>query len=99
MMKSESDIPKFDLAEQIMAGQRKFAAVKRVAPKIRDQRLKTTDTRLKAISHKPQNTDQTIQKSLKSDVSGLMSDNSPEQIISEIVARDIRNLRAKPLVR
>ena len=31
-MKSEDNIPKFDLAEQILAGQRKFSSIKRKAP-------------------------------------------------------------------
>jgi hypothetical protein len=87
-MKSENEIPKFDLADQIMAGHRKFTAVKRIAPKKKDHRQKTTDIR-------PQTKDQEIQTSLKSDVSGLMSDASSQQIISEIVARDIQNFRSR----
>jgi len=97
LMKSENEIPKFDLADQIMAGQRKFSAVKRIAPKKKDIRLTKPDIRPQTQDHrhKTQTTDQEIQKSLKSDVSGLMSDASSQQIISQIVARDIQNFRKR----
>ena len=99
MMKSENEIPKFDLASQILAGQRKFSAVKRIAPKKKDIRLQTTDLRQKTTDVRTETKDHEISKSLKSDVPDLMSDNSADKIISEIVARDIKNLRAKPLKR
>ena len=99
MMKSENEIPKFDLASQILAGQRKFSAVKRIAPKKKDIRLQTTDLRQKTTDVRTETKDHEISKSLKSDVPDLMSDNSTDKIISEIVARDIKNLRAKPLKR
>ena len=95
MMKSENEIPKYDLAEQIMAGQRKFAARKRIAPRTRIQRHKKVDTKPLITSYSPQNTEPEIQKSPKAEVLNFMSEKSPDQIISEIVARDIQNLRKR----
>jgi len=107
MMKSENEIPKYDLAEQIMAGQRKFAARKRIAP-IR-RRISNKDEN-ENVSIKPitipnqipitandssQNTEPKIQKSLEPHVLSLMSENIPDQIISDIVARDIQNFRKR----
>ena len=44
-MKSENEIPRFDLADQILAGQRKFNAAKRIAPRAKNSRVKTQDQR------------------------------------------------------
>ncbi len=102
-MKSENEIPKFDLATQIMAGQRKFAATKRIAPRAKDQRIKTTnepchpewDTRPQTTDHDLENKEPEIQKSLKPEVLSLVPESFPDKIISEIVARDIQNFRKR----
>ena len=91
-MKSENEIPKFDLAEQIMAGQRKFSAVKRIAPRAKERRLKTIDTRPQIIVQNSPVQEHNTQYAIR-------NTDSPDQIISEIVARDIQKFRSKPLVR
>ena len=92
MMKSENEIPKFDLAEQILAGQRKFASAKRTAPKKKDTRLKTADVRPQAEVQKIYSKERNTQYS-------ILNTDSADQIISDIVARDIQKIRSKPLVR
>ena len=94
-MKSENNIPKFDLAEQILSGQRRFNAAKRIAPKSRVQRQKSSDTKQYITSFQSQSLDHKIPESPTPDVLSLIHDNSTHQIISEIVARDIQNLRKR----
>jgi len=48
--KKTSEIPKFDLAKQIMAEHRKNASTKRKAPKAADKRPQTTDRKLQISS-------------------------------------------------
>ena len=83
-MDGPTEIPKFDLAEQIMAEQRKVAATRRKGP---GRKANTAE----AGSPKPQ------VKGPKSGfclpASGLsVAPREAEHIIAEIVARDIRQL-------
>lgn len=77
----QAQIPQFNLAEQILAEQRKVTATrrKRTNPDLRQQ---TTDNNLQTKNN------------LKSWVLGLEPNRDPlqERIITEIVARDIRQL-------
>jgi len=75
-MQETNDIPKFDLAKQIMAEHRKITAVRRKGPA------------KKAKPPKKQHPAELIARNFKPGpiVSG------PEQVIAEIVARDIENL-------
>jgi hypothetical protein len=75
-MQETNDIPKFDLAEQIMAEHRKNTAIRRKGPA------------KKAKPHKKLHPVEIIVRNVKPGpfVSG------PEQVIAEIVARDIENL-------
>ena len=75
-MQETSDIPKFDLAEQIMAEHRKNTAIKRKGPA------------QKAKPPKKQHPAESIGRNVmpRPILSG------PGQIIAEIVARDIENL-------
>ena len=84
-MKSENEIPKFDLSDQILSGQRKFASIKRTAP-----------TR-KRISKRniESNLNDNKSKTIPDPITVPENDNSTDQIISEIVARDIHNLRMR----
>jgi len=99
-MKSENEIPKFDLADQIMAGHRKFTAVKRIAPKKKEIRLKTPDistqTTIQKILSKESNT-QPAAIPMRREQGGyaILNTNPVDQIISEIVARDIQNFRSR----
>lgn len=72
-----NEIPKFDLAEQIMAEQRKITAIKRKAP----------GKKAKAPAQQPQA--QSIGYSIKQPPLAL---SEQKQIIAEIVARDIEKL-------
>lgn len=83
MMKSENNIPKFDLAEQILAEQRKNASVKRKAPE-RNRDNKPDRNRNSNIENKSSNLPVPKKGNSKDD----------EKIIEEIVARDIRQIRA-----
>ncbi|MBN1972375.1 MAG: hypothetical protein JW787_01955 [Sedimentisphaerales bacterium] len=74
-------IPKFDLAEQILAGQRKFASMKRTAPSKNRIRNSNVETEIK-------------KQSALNPIPVPAKDNSQDQIISEIVARDIQNFRS-----
>jgi hypothetical protein len=82
--RASTDIPKFDLAEQIMAQQRKVAATRRKSPSVAASgQSKTAETaspqqQVEPISH-------TIEQ--PGDVSFEQG-----QIIAEIVARDIKRL-------
>jgi hypothetical protein len=80
------DIPKFDLSEQILAGQRKFSSIKRKAPV--KNRISNSDRN----SNIESNNSNPIPKPIPEPVSVEVS--SCDKIISEIVARDIRNIRA-----
>jgi hypothetical protein len=75
-MGQTNDIPTFDLAEQIMAEHRKMTAVKRKGP------VKM------AVPPKKRHPAESIARNIvpREILSG------PEQIIAEIVARDIENL-------
>ncbi len=99
-MKSENEIPKFDLAQQIMAGHRKFTAVKRIAPRKKDIRLKTPDistqTTIEKILSKESNIKPAaIPMGHEHGGYAIPSTNPADQIISEIVARDIQNFRSR----
>ncbi len=72
-----NEIPRFDLAEQIMAEQRKITAIRRKAP---GQKTKTPDQRPRI-----QSTDYAVKQPPP-----VLS--QKELIIAEIVARDIENL-------
>ncbi len=84
-MKSNNDIPKFDLADQIMAEQRKNASVKRKAPAPSKNRISNRD---RNFEDKDMNVDGTLKTNPIP-----TKDNSCDKIISEIVARDIRQYR------
>jgi hypothetical protein len=73
----KSEIPKFDLAEEIMAEQRKITSIRRKAPgkKVETQRQ---EPEVELISH-------TIEQPIP-----VLS--GQEQIVAEIVARDIERL-------
>lgn len=80
-------IPKFDLAEDIMAEQRKSTARRRKRPTVS---AREAPSRIEAISRQPQ----------AKPVSSAIGPPSPivseqEQIIAEIVARDIEKLRQR----
>ena len=69
------EIPKFDLAEQIMAEQRKLSAVRRKGP---DKRAKAPGSKSTKSATRPQ--------------APQRLPTEQEQIIAEIVTRDIDNL-------
>ncbi len=73
--KNKTDIPKFDLAEEIMAEHRKIASEKRKSPNQKIEPLRTTDE-LKS----------------KETTKGPVIEPIAEQVIKEIVARDIERL-------
>jgi hypothetical protein len=75
-MQDNNDIPTFDLAKQIMAEHRKITAVKRKGPGKKAKHLKKQHP-VELIARK------VVPGSI---VSG------PQQIIADIVARDIENL-------
>jgi len=75
-MRQNNDIPTFDLAEQIMAEHRKMTAVKRKGP---GKMASPPQRRHPAETYAPNIVPR-----------GILS--GPEQIIAEIVARDIENL-------
>lgn len=75
MKHKPTEIPKFDLAEQILAEQRKLSAVKRKGP------------RKRAKGPAPK----TIKPAARR-IEPLVMPFEQEQIIAEIVARDIRSL-------
>jgi len=85
-----SQIPKFDLAEQIMAEQRKITAIRRKAPG-KPQRLSSQDgaagKKTKAPDRLPQA--QSTGYTIKPPPPTL---SEQDQIIAEIVARDIEKL-------
>ena len=75
-MQENSEIPKFDLAEQIMAEHRKITAIRRKGPAKKTKILKKPHPAESiAVNIKP---------------GPVVS--QPSQIIAEIVARDIENL-------
>jgi hypothetical protein len=81
MPQEQTEIPRFDLAEEIMAEQRKITAIKRKAPdkKIEYQiKARIQEQEVKPISH----TTEQMVPSLP----------EQEKIIAEIVARDIQRL-------
>jgi len=85
-----NEIPKFDLAEQILAEQRKITAIRRKAPH-KPQRLTSQDG---ATGKKTKTPDQQSQAkstgyTIKQPLPKL---SEQEQIIAEIVARDIEKL-------
>ena len=75
-MEERNGIPKFDLAEQIMAEQRKNASVKRKGPA------------KKANSEQPQLKFHPADRAVQSQIVSL----AQEQVIADIVARDIERL-------
>jgi hypothetical protein len=100
VVQERSEIPKFDLAEQILAEQRKITAIRRKAPG-KSQRLPSLApavTRVQAqdgaAGKKPKAPDrqpqaQSTDYAIKQPPSIL---SEQEQIIAEIVARDIEKL-------
>ena len=100
VVRETSEIPKFDLAEQILAEQRKITAIRRKAPG-KPQRLPSLApavTRVQsqdgAAGKKPKTPDrqpqaQSTDYAIKQPPSIL---SEQEQIIAEIVARDIEKL-------
>ena len=74
-MQETNDIPKFDLAKQIMAEHRKITAVKRKGPA---KKVKSSP------KHHP------VELIARNIMPGPIV-NGPEEIIAEIVARDIEN--------
>ena len=84
-MKSNNDIPKFDLAEQILAGQRKFASIKRKAPLKYKISNRDNNINIESDNNNPIPIPEHISK----------NEISCEKIISEIVARDIQNIRSR----
>lgn len=78
MMEERNGIPKFDLAEQIMAEQRKSVSVMRKGPARRISDPKQA-SRIEPISH-------------AIELHGVLL--GPEQVIAEIVARDIERFCA-----
>ena len=78
MKHKPTEIPQFDLAEQILAEQRKLSAVKRKGPR----------KRAKAPVPK------TIKQAARQ-IELPMIPSEQEEIIAEIVARDIENLLAE----
>ena len=85
-----NEIPRFDLSEQIMAEQRKITAIRRKAPG-KPQRLPAQDgasgKKTKAPDQQPQA--QSTGYTIKQPPPTL---SEQEQIIAEIVARDIEKL-------
>ena len=75
-MQESSDIPKFDLAKQIMAEHRKITAVKRKGP---------------AKKAKPPKKKHPAELIARNVMPGPIV-SGPQQIVAEIVARDIENL-------
>lgn len=73
----KSEIPRFDLAEKIMAEQRKVTAIRRKAPDKEDE-TKAKELKLESINY-------TIKQP-------TLVSSEQEQIIAEIVARDIRKM-------
>ncbi len=95
------EIPKFDLAEQILAEQRKITAIRRKAPGKKPQRLPSlapavarVQSQDEAAGKKPKTPDrqpqaQSTDYAIKQPPSILLEQ---EQIVAEIVARDIEKL-------
>jgi hypothetical protein len=81
------DIPKFDLAEQILAGQRKFSSIKRKAP-VKNRISNNRNSNIESNNSNPIPIPKPISETVPVEVS------SCDKIISEIVARDIQNIRA-----
>ena len=73
----KTEIPRFDLAEEIMAEQRKITAIRRRAPG------KKFEAQLERLQPKP--VDYTIERS-------ILRQPQQDRIITEIVARDIERL-------
>ena len=73
----KSEIPRFDLAEEIMAEQRKVTAIRRKAPDKEDE-TKAKELNLESINY-------TIKQP-------TLVSSEQEQIIAEIVARDIQKM-------
>ena len=74
-MDKSMEIPKFDLAEQILAQQRKLSSVRRKGP-VKRAKSQISQT-IKPAGHP---------------IESLVALSEQEQIIAEIVARDIENL-------
>ena len=75
-MQESNDIPKFDLAKQIMAEHRKITAIKRKGP---------------AKKGKPPKKQHPAELIARNVMSGPIV-SGPQQVIAEIVAKDIENL-------
>jgi len=73
----KSEIPRFDLAEEIMAEQRRVTAIRRKAPDKEDE-TKEKELKLESINY-------TIKQP-------TLVSSEQEQIIAEIVARDIQKM-------
>jgi len=71
----QTNVPKFDLAEEIMAEQRKITAIKRKAP---DKKMELDQPQIQPVGYAIEQLGQTLAEQ--------------DQIIAEIVARDIERL-------
>jgi len=74
---AKSEIPKFDLAEEIMAEQRKITSIKRIAPGKKVE-IQSQEPEVELIGH-----------TIKQPTPAL---SEQEQIVAEIVTRDIERL-------
>ena len=79
---AKSDIPRFDLAEKIMAEQRRITAVRRKGPGQQDE-VQEQEREAESLS----NTEEPVPQALSEE----------EQIIAEIVSRDIEVLCRDPI--
>ncbi|MEJ2647200.1 MAG: hypothetical protein P8016_02175 [Sedimentisphaerales bacterium] len=95
-MKSQNDIPKFDLAEQIMAEHRKSASVKRKAPSKdgnsdrtsrNSQKSRESDVVNRILDNHSSPIDRNKPAMFHFNTSNTKNDET--QIIAEIVKRDI----------
>jgi hypothetical protein len=81
------DIPTFDLAEQILAAQRKIASFKRTAP----SKTRNRDS-IRNSNEEPKANPIPVPIPIPAPIP--IKDDSEDKIISEIVARDILNFRS-----
>lgn len=92
----EAKIPKFDLAEQIMAEQRKLIATRRKAPapktKPVDKRSGEGSIRHGSVDVEPELELSAHQGVLSCDALNIAQNRDAEQIIAQIVAEDIKRL-------
>ncbi len=95
-MDESMEIPKFDLAEEIMAEQRKVAATRRKGPGRKTNAVKRETADPSSLNSGPQAPDPgpgscVLSPSAEGRIFDLVSC-EVERVIAEIVARDIRHL-------